>query len=265
MAKNREKVNARIAKKIKRASEFDPNQNFLIYGGPGVGKTRVAASAPSPLIIDVDEKGTDSVRRDIDPHVIRVETWGEINDIYWYLQSGEHEFKSVVIDGVTGLQQLAMNFVLGDESSRDASIDPDMPERRAWGKVGQLMKVQITNYRNLPFNTIFTALDRVRESGEGDEEEMMVVGPSLSPSIQKHMTAAVGTIGYLVKREVVVKSKKVIGGEEKIKRRKEIRRRLLVGDSERYISKDRNGLFGEFIDAPDVSRMLDIIYGKEAE
>jgi hypothetical protein len=254
----RKDINAEVAAEIKRASEFDPNQNFLIYGGPGVGKTRVAASAPAPLIIDVDEEGTDSVRRDIDPHVIRVKTWSRVNDIYWYLQSGEHEFQTVIIDGITGLQQLATNFVLGDEAARDASRDPDMPDRRVWGKVGQLMKTQITNYRNLPLNTIFTALDRVRDTGEGEEDEMMVVGPAVSPSIQKHITAAVGTIGYLVKREVVVKSKKT--GVK----RKEIRRRLLVGDSERYISKDRNGLFGEFIDAPDISQMLDIIYGKEA-
>lgn len=259
----RDAANARVASKIHRTSEFPPNQNFLIYGAPGVGKTRVAASAPSPLIIDVDEKGTDSVRRDIDPYAIRIETWAEINDIYWYLQSGEHDYKTVVIDSLSGLQQLATNFVLGDESSRDASRDPDMPDRRVWGKVGQLMKVQITNYRNLPLNVVFTALDRTRETGEGEEEEQVVVGPSVSPAIQKHVTAAVGTIGYLVKREVVVKYKKMVDDEEKSFKRREIRRRLLVGDSERYISKDRNGLFGEFIDAPDLTEMIALIYGKE--
>jgi hypothetical protein len=257
---NLQKISTRVKKNIKRASEFDPNQNFLIYGPTGAGKTRLCATAPNVLLIDVDEKGTDSVRRDTDPFVIRCERWDEINDIYWYLQSGEHDFNSVAIDGISGLQQLAINFVLGDESARDASRDPDMPDRRMWGKVGQLMKVQLTNYRNLPMNVIYTALDRSREMGEGDEEEQMVVGPDVSPSVGKRATAAVGTIGYLVKREVVVRvpSRK---NPERIVRRKEIRHRLLVGDSERYISKDRNGVFGEFIDAPNIAEMLEVIYG----
>lgn len=84
----------------------------------------------------------------------------------------------------------------------------------------------------------------------------MITGPNLSPAIAAHATAAVGTIGYLTKREVMVKFKKVVDGEEKKLKRKEIRRRLLVGPQERYITKDRNGLFGEFIDSPDLAVML---------
>jgi hypothetical protein len=121
------------------------------------------------------------------------------------------------------------------------------------------MKTMITNYRNLPLNVLFTATERARESGEGGEEEeiVMVYGPNCSPSVASHLEASVGTIGRMIKREVVVKNK------EKKTTRREIRRRLMVGDSERYISKDRNGVFGGFIDAPDFTDMLTQIY-KEA-
>jgi hypothetical protein len=259
-----DKVRTRVEKKIQRASEFDPNQNMLIYGYPDSGKTRVVASAPKCLIIDVDEKGTDSVRRDIDPYVYRIEFWSEINDIYWYAQSGDHDFESFAIDGLTGLQTLCMNFVLGDEAARDASRDPDMPSRQIYGKVSQLMRTQITNWRNLPYNTLFTALARTRDTGEGEEDEMLITGPSLSPAIAAHATAAVGTIGFLTKREVVIKSKKVVNGEEKIIKRKEVRRRLITGPQARFITKDRNGLFGEYVDAPNLSDMLAVIQSKEA-
>lgn len=259
-----EKVNARVAKKVRRASSFDPNQNMLIYGQPDSGKTRLAASAPKVLIIDVDEKGTDSVRRDIDPYVYRVEYWAEINDLYWYAQSGNHDFQSFAIDGLTGLQTLCMNFVLGDEAARDASRDPDMPSRQVYGKVSQLMRTQITNWRNLPYNTIFTALARTRDTGDGDEDEVLITGPSLSPAIAAHATAAVGTIGYLTKREVIVRSKAIVDGEEKVTKRKEVRRRLIVGPQAKYITKDRNGQFGEHIDAPNLAQMLEIIQSKEA-
>lgn len=258
-------IQSRVEGRIKRASEFDPNQNMLIYGPPDSLKTRTCATAPNVLIIDCNDLGTDSVRRDIDPRVIRVEFWSEINDVYWYAQAGDHDYDTFALDGLTGLQTLAMNFVLGDETARDASRDPDMPSRPIWQKVGQLMKVQVTNWRNLPYNTIFTALARSRDIGEGGDEDDPVWhwGPNVSPSIAGHLEAAVGTIGYMQKREVVIKRKTRVDGKVVVRSRKEVRTRMLVGPQERYTTKDRNGLFGEFIDAPDLAEMLAKIEGKK--
>lgn len=254
---DRSEVTARVKKKIKPASKLPQNQNVCIYGDSGVGKTRLAASAPKVLIIDVNDQGHDSVRRDYDPDVYPCTHWSEVNDIYWFLQEGDHEYESVAIDTLTNLQNVCMDFVLGDEASRDASRDPDMPSRQMWGKVGKLMRTQIINYRNLPMNVIFVAQLREKQIGDDDdmEDNEIFYGPEVSPSIQKTLKAAVGTIGYLTKKEVVVKNKK------KGTARKEVRRRLLLGDSERYLSKDRNGVFPAHIDAPDLTDMLALIYG----
>ena len=257
MARTRDSVSTRVRKKTKRASELPHNQHFCFYGEPGSGKTRLASSAPDVLIIDVDEQGTDSVRRDFDPYVYRCAEWQDVLDIYWFLQEGEHEFKSFAIDTLTGLNNMCLKFVLGDVASRDASRDIDMPSRQVYGKVGKLMRDQITNFRNLGLNSIFLAQVRAKESG--DEEEMETTttyGPDVSPSIAKHLDASVGTIGYLTKREIFVKNAKTK------KRRKEVRRRLLIGDSSNYISKDRNGVFGEYIDAPNLTEMLALIYSE---
>ena len=62
-----ESIKTRVQSRVLRASEYDQNQNMLIYGRPGAKKTRFCATAPDVLIIDVNEEGTDSVRRDIDP------------------------------------------------------------------------------------------------------------------------------------------------------------------------------------------------------
>ena len=252
---DRSEVTARVRAKIHPASELSQNQNVLIYGDSGTGKTRLAASAPKVLMLDVNDKGHDSVRRDINPDYIQIEYWREINDIYWFLQEGDHSYESVAIDTVSNLQNICMDFVLGDEASRDASRDPDMPSRQAWGKVGKLMRTQIINYRNLPINTIFVAQLRARQIGDEDDDTGEILyGPEVSPSIEKSLKAAVGTIGYLTKREVVIRNKK------RKTARKEIRRRLLLGDSERYVSKDRNGVFPDLIDAPDLADMLALIY-----
>jgi len=257
-----EAINTRVSSRIKRTSEFAHNQNILVYGIPGARKTRFCATAPNVLILDINEEGTDSVRRDPNPHAIRVYNWEDFLDIYWFAHSGDHEFKTFAIDGVTGLQGLCMGFVLGERHDLDASRDPDMPSRQAWGKVGKLMRDQITNWRNLPYNTIFTATERSRdldEEGGDDDEVARQIGPNVSPSIGSALQQAVGTIGRMVKREVIVKNKKT-----EVTRR-EVRSRMVVGDSPRYISKDRNGVFGEYIDAPNFTDMLEKIYNsKEA-
>ena len=252
-------VMVRVRKRIVRASKLPRRQRFLIYGEPGSRKTRLAASAPNPLIIDVNDQGHDSVRVDYDPMYYQLDRWQDLNDVYWYLESGEHDFETVVVDHVTNLQNVCMNFVLGDEASRDASRDPDMPTRQAWGKVGQLMKTQIINFRNLPMNVVFIAHVRQNEIEGEDGEGFIKLGPEVSPQVQKVLTGAVGTIGMMTKKEVYIRNPKTR------KRRREVRTRLMFGDSERYVSKDRNNAFGEYIDAPDLTEMIERIYNhKEA-
>lgn len=256
--KNIEKLMARVNKKIKPASELPTNFRALVYGRPGCGKTRLCASAPDVLWIDINEKGWDSIRRDYDPKSYPVEFWHELDDVFWFLQSGEHPFRSVAVDGVTAMQVLCMKFVLGDEASRDASRDPDMPSRQVWGKVGELMKTQITNFRNLPMNVIFTARERSRQVGEDEEDMEFVIGPNISPGSADYLEGAVPLIGHLTQQEVRIKDKKKRG-----KVRTTVRRRLLVGPSEKYITKERYGVFGPHIDSPDITEMIEAVYGKE--
>lgn len=246
-------LHERISGKIHPAAEIRPLNRILVWGKSGVGKTRVAASAPKVLLVDVNEQGTASVRRDLNPDVYLLDRWLDLNDIYWYLATGDHSYESVAIDGITGMQNLCMKFVLGDEASRDASRDPDMPSRQVWGKLGELMKTQITNFRNLPMNVIFTALSRTRISGEEGDEEEISYGPACSPSIAGHLEAAVDIIGHLTTREVQVKRKEADGSS---KTTKVVRRRLLVGPHAQYMTKDRHGLFGQFIDNPNLSKVF---------
>lgn len=256
-----EKIKTRVEKRIKRASEHPLNLAVVVYGRPKVGKTRFCATAPDVLIIDCDEKGTDSTRDDTNPETYRITTWTELMDIYWYLQSGDHPFKSVAIDTISGLQTLCMNFVLGDEVSRDASRDPDMPSRQAYGKVSQLMKTNITNFRNLDMNVIFTAHTRTRSTGEDEEDESVITGPNLSPAIYTHLLGAVGLIGYMMRREVMVKVK--VKGKDKTRKKKVMRTRLVIGPSERFETGVRySALSGfEHIDAPNFHEMIETIKG----
>jgi len=70
---DRSEVTRRVRAKIHPASELPQNQNMLVYGDSGVGKTRFASSAPKILMIDVNDKGQDSVRRDLNPDFITIQ------------------------------------------------------------------------------------------------------------------------------------------------------------------------------------------------
>jgi len=257
------KAIVRVKKRIKPASKLPKRYRACFYGRSGQGKTRLASTAPKPLLIDVNDEGTASVRNDYDPDVYEVKFWQEINDVFWFLQAGDHDYETVILDGVTSLQSLCMKFVLGDESSRDASRDPDMPSRQVYGKVGELMKTQIINYRNLPMHVIFTALERKKVTGDDADDDMdmeIFSSPQVTPSVADTLEAAVGMIGYISTTQVYGPKKK---GEKK--RSRVTRIRLLVGPSSRYLTKDRYGLMVPYVDSPNVQTMLNDIYGTKED
>lgn len=195
-----------------------------------MGKTRLGASGPKPFLIDCNERGSLSVRHFPDVQVFPVEVWTDIDLAYWYLRSGDHDRQTVVLDTVTSLAQLCMKFVLGDEASRDPTKDPDMPGKRDWGKVAELMRTVILNFRNLPMNVIYLAQER-RGFGD-DDEDAPEIFPEISPSVRTTLTAAVDVIGRMYVKEVVSEK----GGKQQVRPSY----RMLVGPSERYVTKDRS-------------------------
>lgn len=199
-----------------------------------MGKTRFGASGErSTLLIDCNEKGSLSVRNFEGVDVFPVEVFTDVDMAYWLLKATDHEYKTVVLDTVTSLAQLCMKFVLGDESSRDPTKDPNMPSKRDWGKVGELMRTVILNFRNLEMNVVFLAQER-RGFNEDDDEGPEVF-PEVSPSIRTTLTASVDIIGRMYVKEVTEK-----GGEKGKRARTITQYRMLVGPSERYITKDRS-------------------------
>lgn len=223
------------ASRIKPVYESFQHLKLLAYGQNGKGKTRLGASGPrNVLIIDCNEKGSLSVRNFEGVDLFPLDVWTDIDLAYWHLHSGKHEYQTVVLDTITSLAALCMKFVMGDELSRDPTRDPMMPDKRSWGKVGELMKTQILQFRNLPMHVIFLAQER-RGFSE-DEDEAPEIFPEVSPSIRTTLTASVDIIGRMFVREVTTKEK--INGKVRTVSKPEYR--MQIGPSERYTTKDRS-------------------------
>lgn len=191
-----------VVKQIRSVDDLGPYVKVLVYGVNGSGKTRFAASAPNCLIIDINERGTRSAVG-TGSDVMEVEDWETLGSLYWHLKSGDHEYDSVAIDTLTAMQAMAMSFVLQEKEDRDPSAEKDMPDKRSYGKAGQLMSSMIWAFRNLDMHVIFTA--QVRQEKDQDTGEILDITVDLPNSSRGAATGAVSVLGYMSSQEQKVR------------------------------------------------------------
>lgn len=252
-----------IKKRIVGVSETIGNVSVLIYGRAGTGKTTLAATFPKPiLLLDVREQGNDSIAEysDDEIKVLSVETWEDIEQVYWMLQSGDHPFKTVVIDTVTQMQDVCMDTILEEDNK-------DFATKRDWGTVSGLMKTWIVNYRDLTetgMDVVFIAQERVHDSESEDENEEgqldPTVGPRLMPSVAAILNASVKVIGHTFIREVVKRNL------DSIERKAYFCLRL--GPHPYYITKIRKPKDSEcpdYISNASYDKIIEIMRGKYSE
>lgn len=216
-----------IVSKIQDVADLDMLVKALAYGRSGTGKTTLACHVlPKPLLlIDLREEGSDSVSDVEGVKVVSVNEWEEIEQLYWYLESGDHPYKSVVIDTVTQLQEVCYKHILKEEGKDFVSL-------QIRGKGNELMKTWLMNYRDLPMNMFFLAQDRTDETNTEEEDQIMPeVGPQLSPAVAKSLNAMVKLIVNTYIQEVVTRK------NGKIERRMEYRVR--TGPHPYYLTKFR--------------------------
>lgn len=258
MAVSKAKGIARMKKKIVHVRDANPECKVLVYGRSKHGKTRFASSGPNTIILDINEKGTKSVRT-YDAHMISIESWEELTFAYWMLKEGNHEFKSVVIDTLTQAQHLCMRHVLNDAEDRDPNRPASMPRRQDWGQMTELMKPIVWNFRNLPMNVIFVCQERIDKSSEDDDDEVMIRRvPDLSPGVRGVALAAVEVIGRVYQKEIRVvnkKTKKEVGKWET---------RMLIGAHDEYDTGNRIGLeLPRIIRNPTMTQVIEASLNKE--
>lgn len=238
-----------VRKRIVPVSKAEPHLKVLVYGRNGMGKTRFAATAPKLLIVDIGEKGTKSVRNYKGVDVYPARSWKEVVWAYWFLKAGGHEYESVALDTLTGMQNICMVEVLKEAGDRDPTKDPKTASMRDWGKLAQLMKEQLLNFRNLPMHVIFTAQERTYDN---EEEERLERVPDLSPGSRATATACVDVIGRIYRKERRWAAK---GGKEKVR----WETRMLVGPHDDYVTKDRTGVLGRIVVEPSIPNILEAI------
>ena len=119
---------------------------IVVYGSPKVGKTTFAASAPAPILLDL-EGGSKHIEV---PRVEGLDTYGKFVDVIKALGAEKHEYKTLVIDSVDWLERLIQATVASEH-------DVESIEGIGYGKGYQ--------YAVEKFNYLLLGLEKLRTQG----------------------------------------------------------------------------------------------------
>lgn len=128
---------------IKKGKQAQPVR-ALIYGPEGGGKSSLGSCAPSPLFIDV-ERGSSH----IDVERVEPENMKELNEVLKFVRTGEHDYKSLVIDTIDWTEKLISRDIC--ERHRVDSIEK---VEGGFGKGFTMLEEEMMNFLN--------GLDQVR-------------------------------------------------------------------------------------------------------
>jgi hypothetical protein len=135
----------------------DQTLSLLVHAGSKVGKTTLAATAPKPILALDAEGGWKFLPLRIFPWdptqyappifdgtwdvcVVTVRNWDTVQSTYRWLISGQHPFRSIVVDSITEIQRRCKQNLV--------QLDKAM-QIQDWGRLLDLMDGTIRGFRDL--------------------------------------------------------------------------------------------------------------------
>ncbi|HUW45121.1 MAG TPA: AAA family ATPase [Dehalococcoidia bacterium] len=246
-----------IASKISPVTELMQHLVMLVYGRSGTGKTEFGSTFPTPILfLDINERGTETIAHKKNIDLLKVTSWDDIEDAFWYLKEGT-KYKSIVIDQMTNLQDLGM----AEIRKRAKKGESELFTRKEWGNLSGLLKTTIANFRALAddYNMCFIAHERTFDGGEEEDEALEPsVGARVMPSVGSFIDGAVDAIGSTFIRESYTKKagKKV----------RSVDYCMRIGPHAFYSTKVRRpveaGPLPDFVVDPTHEKIVNLITGK---
>lgn len=251
---------------------WDPDEalSILIHGAPGAGKTNVAATAPTPLLLlDVEGRSRFVQGRKVrwDPQreapptpdgtwdicVVQARDWATFKAATDYIIAGKHAFRSVTLDSVGELQKRCKDKLMGGDG---------VMSERLWGELLTSMENQIRALRDSATHPTAPVQCLVLTSwSEMRDGEMK---PFVQGSLAKTLPAMVDVMGYLY----------VDPTDASIASKPEARR-LLVQPAAGFSTKDATsalpnggvtGTSGGVIAGPiNIAQIIEKLYPKESK
>ena len=111
---------------------------IAVYGGAGIGKTRLCNTAPKPLIVSA-ESGLLSLRNESADYV-EIKTMRDLDEVYKYAKSADCTHETICLDSASEIAETVFEEFAKNEKDN----------RQAYLKMGDAMIHAIRNFRDLP-------------------------------------------------------------------------------------------------------------------
>lgn len=174
----------------------------LLYGMPGTRKTVFTATAPNPLIIDI-ERGAHSIRNHPELaakcKVLEFKSIFQAEQLLNYLPNkanilGLADRETLVVDSFSELSKRDLDEIVGDAASKDASRNKYLPIGPDYNISTEHMRQFASKLRDLPMHVIVTC--HVKE--EKDESTgRILVRPNLTPKLAGTLAGIFDVVGYM--------------------------------------------------------------------
>lgn len=231
-----------VISRIQPVTERSRWLKAIIYGMPGVGKTTLCASAPSPIIIDV-EKGTKSLLLDAHFQGVRIlepKEFKDVDSLFWAIRNGKIECESIILDSISEFQRLHLDEILIAENKKSSARNPYLAQQQDYRLSTEMMRRHVLALRELPLHFLMTA--HAVETPD-DVTGVPSIRPSVTPKLAGTLVGMMDLIGYYE-----------IGDKQT--------RKLLCQPQRRIQAKNRIGLPAEIIN-PKWSDIVGVLQQEE--
>lgn len=273
------KLSASVLDRILDISEDcdDEYLRCLFYGESGTGKTTAWATFPGPILAILCSGGLKpgelrSVKTPANKGRIKrvsINSTDEMKELIEHANSGF--YKTVVLDHVSGFQDLKLMEVLGIT---------EIPAQKSWGlatqeqygEVSLECKTILRQFLSIPANTIIIGQQRTDGKADGTTDELLAptVGVALIPSLAGWLYPAVDYICQTFKRPRMIKKETKVGKGPNAKtlttivRGKGVDYCLRTGPHDVFTTKFRvpkGGDLPEIIVDPDYNKLMKVLQG----
>lgn len=173
---------------IKKPFELSVNASVkvLLYGQPGIGKTTLALSAPSPLLLDFDG-GVHRVNPQHQTDTVQISSWQDCIDV---LKEDLRNYKTLVIDTAGKMLDYMNVYIISNDpkmGKKDGSLALQGYGARKTMFVNFLKQVSIMGK-----HIIFVAHDK--EEKNGDDK---IIRPEIGGSSAGDLIKELDLVGYM--------------------------------------------------------------------
>lgn len=167
---------------------------FLFYGGSGVGKTRLAAQAPGPVLFlscDTGKMGGLLSAVQYTPLQVKVTNYQQLLSLYPRLAGGANkDYTTLVVDSLTSLNQMVVRDIIAPTFRETARFDD-------WNLAVARMRSIINKLAEFGSHVIYIATEQVVK----DEQLGRMMGlPNLPGKLSQEAPAGVDIVLHLTAR-----------------------------------------------------------------